>query len=140
MGTVYLADHMLLDQQRALKFMANRFSDDPRALKRFRGEAQAAIQLRHPNVVEVLDLDQAEDGSQYIAMEYIVGRELEKELLTGAFPYAEPSAWFAVSHWDCRRHTQKASFIGTSNRPTSSSRTAMGSRKSRKCLISASPR
>ncbi|MGC2109857.1 MAG: protein kinase, partial [Candidatus Korobacteraceae bacterium] len=76
MGTVYLADHILLGRQRALKFMSSDLSQDPKLLKRFRQEAQAAIELRHPNVAEVVDLDQAEDGSPYIAMEYVEGRDL----------------------------------------------------------------
>lgn len=86
MGTVYLAEHILLGQQRALKFISSELSQDARFLKRFRHEAQAAIKLRHPNVVEVVDLDQAEDGSPYIAMEYVEGEDLRHALAAGAFP------------------------------------------------------
>jgi TPR repeat protein/tRNA A-37 threonylcarbamoyl transferase component Bud32 len=85
MGTVYLAEHILLGRQRALKFISNELSQDPRFLKRFRHEAQAAIELRHANLVEVVDLDQAEDGSPYIAMEYIEGPDLRHALAGGAF-------------------------------------------------------
>jgi hypothetical protein len=85
MGTVYLADHIFLDRQRALKFISGQLSRDPRFLKRFRMEAQAAIELRHPNVAEVVDLDQAEDGSPYIAMEYVEGPDLRHELMAGPF-------------------------------------------------------
>src|SRR5271168_442968 len=85
MGTVYLADHILLRRQRALKFISGQLSRDPRFLKRFRMEAQAAIELRHPNVAEVVDLDQAEDGSPYIAMEYVEGPDLRHELMGGPF-------------------------------------------------------
>jgi serine/threonine-protein kinase len=85
MGTVYLAEHILLGRQRALKFISSELSQDPRFLKRFRHEAQAAIELRHPNVVEVVDLDQAEDGSPYIAMEYVEGPDLRQELAHGPF-------------------------------------------------------
>jgi len=86
MGTVYLAEHILLGQQRALKFISSELSQDARFLKRFRHEAQAAIKLRHPNVVEVVDLDQAEDGTPYIAMEYVEGEDLRQALAAGAFP------------------------------------------------------
>ena len=86
MGTVYLADHILLGRQRALKFISNELSQSPRFLARFRREAQAAIELRHPNVIEVVDLDQAEDGSPYIAMEYVDGMDLRDALRAGAFP------------------------------------------------------
>jgi serine/threonine protein kinase len=63
METVYLAEHILLGQQRALKFISSELSQNAHFLKRFRHEAQAAIQLRHPNVVEVVYLGHAEDGS-----------------------------------------------------------------------------
>lgn len=83
MGTVYLAEHILLGRQRALKFISSELSQDPRFLKRFRHEAKAASELRHPNVVEVLDLDQAEDGSPYIAMEYVEGEDLRQAMQRG---------------------------------------------------------
>jgi serine/threonine protein kinase len=86
MGTVYLADHILLGQQRALKFISSELAQDAHFLKRFRHEAQAAIKLRHPNIVEVVDLDQAEDGSPYIAMEFVEGQDLRHALADGAFP------------------------------------------------------
>jgi TonB family protein len=86
MGTVYLAEHILLSRSRALKFISSELSQDAAFLSRFRREAQAAIELRHPNVVEVVDLDQAEDGSPYIAMEYVEGPDLRHALESGAFP------------------------------------------------------
>jgi serine/threonine-protein kinase len=86
MGTVYLAEHIMLSRQRALKFISSELAQDAQFLRRFRREAQAAIELRHPNVVEVVDLDQAEDGSPYIAMEYVEGTDLSHALRAGAFP------------------------------------------------------
>jgi serine/threonine protein kinase len=86
MGTVYLAEHILLNRPRALKFISSELSQDAAFLRRFRREAQAAIELRHPNIVEVVDLDQAEDGSPYIAMEYVEGPDLRNELAGGVFP------------------------------------------------------
>jgi serine/threonine-protein kinase len=86
MGTVYLAEHILLGRQRALKFISSELSQDATFLRRFRREAQAAIELRHPDVVEVVDLDQAEDGSPYIAMEYVEGPDLRHALKEGVFP------------------------------------------------------
>ena len=86
MGTVYLAEHILLNRPRALKFISAELSQDAAFLRRFRHEAQAAIELRHPNIAEVVDLDQAEDGSPYIAMEYVEGPDLRHALESGAFP------------------------------------------------------
>jgi serine/threonine-protein kinase len=76
MGVVYLAEHTLLGGQTALKFLATELSRDPKFIKRFRNEARAAFQLRHTNIVEVLDLDQAENGCLFIAMEFVNGPSL----------------------------------------------------------------
>jgi serine/threonine protein kinase len=86
MGTVYLAEHIMLGRVRALKFISSELSQDSVFLRRFRREAQAAIELRHPNIVEVVDLDQAEDGTPYIAMEYVEGPGLRSVLSIGALP------------------------------------------------------
>jgi serine/threonine protein kinase len=59
MGTVHLAEHIRPGLQRARKFVSSELSQDASFLKRFRHEAHAAIRLRHPNVAEVVDLDQA---------------------------------------------------------------------------------
>jgi serine/threonine-protein kinase len=80
MGVVYLAEHLLLGGHGALKFLAPELSRDPQFVKRFRNEARAAYQLRHPNIVEVTDLDQDEDGSLFIAMEYVSGPSLRSVL------------------------------------------------------------
>ena len=73
MGIVYRAEHLTLEETRALKVMNPRLVSDPRFIKRFHQEARVARKLRHPNIVQVDDLDQAEDGSLFIAMEYIDG-------------------------------------------------------------------
>ena len=86
MGAVYLAEHMLLGRLRALKFILGHLAHDMRFIKRFRQEAQTATELRHPNIVEVVDLDQAEDGTPYIAMEFVDGPDLRTVLQSGALP------------------------------------------------------
>lgn len=80
MGVVYLAEHLMLGGHLALKFLAAELSRNPQFIKRFRQEARAAYQLRHPNIVEVVDLDQNEDGSLFIAMEFVSGPSLRAML------------------------------------------------------------
>ena len=86
MGVVYLAEHSLLGGQVALKFLAAELSRNPQFVKRFRNEARAAYQLRHPNIVEVTDLDQDDDGTLFIAMEYISGPSLRTVLRESKSP------------------------------------------------------
>jgi TonB family protein len=92
MGVVYLAEHMMLGGQIALKFLAVELSRNPQFVKRFRNEARAAYQLRHPNIVEVADLDQDEDGSLFIAMEYVGGPSLRLMLRQIRGPLPVPRA------------------------------------------------
>jgi serine/threonine protein kinase/type II secretory pathway pseudopilin PulG len=80
MGVVYLADDTLLGVRVALKFLAGDLGKDPKFIKRFRNEARAAYQLRHPNIVEVTSLDQADDGSLFISMEFVEGPSLRTVL------------------------------------------------------------
>jgi len=80
MGIVYLGEHLMLGGQVALKFLAVELSRNPKFIKRFRREARASYQLRDPNIVEVTDLDQDEDGSLFIAMEYVNGPSLRTVL------------------------------------------------------------
>src|SRR5262249_49340018 len=53
MGITYHAVDINLGSAVALKVISARYSGDPRARERFRREAQAAAQLRHPNVATV---------------------------------------------------------------------------------------
>ena len=84
MGSVYLAEQILMRRLRALKFLSSELSQEPKFLERFLREAR--IELRHPNVVEVIDLEQAEDGSPYIAMEYVEGIGLREAIAAGPMP------------------------------------------------------
>jgi hypothetical protein len=65
----------------ALKVLLPSLSDDGEFIARFRREAQAASQLRHPNVIEVYNLGEDENnGVHFMAMEYIPGGSLQTRL------------------------------------------------------------
>lgn len=84
MGEVYKAHDATLGRYVALKIMRGPSLDDATAKERFVREAQSAGGLRHPNIVTVYDLGEVE-GQMYIAMEFIVGRDLE-EIIKGKLP------------------------------------------------------
>jgi tRNA A-37 threonylcarbamoyl transferase component Bud32 len=52
-------------------------ASDPRVVEMFLDEARIGALLNHPNIVHVYDVDE-HDGIPYIAMEYIVGEELNE--------------------------------------------------------------
>jgi beta-lactam-binding protein with PASTA domain/tRNA A-37 threonylcarbamoyl transferase component Bud32 len=87
MAEVYLAHDDVLDRDVALKVLSSRYSDDEEFVERFRREAQSAAALSHPNIVSIFDRGESEDGTYYIAMEYLSGGTLKDRILKrGALP------------------------------------------------------
>lgn len=80
MGSVWVADHLSLRSQVAVKFMAQAMLDDATSLRRFQQEAMAAAEIRSPHVVRVFDHGTTEDGLPYIVMELLEGESLERRL------------------------------------------------------------
>ncbi len=76
MATVYRARHTLVDRPCAIKLMNPMFAKDPTTRERFRREARSAQALAHPNVIEIFDQGETEDGKDYIVMELLDGRTL----------------------------------------------------------------
>jgi serine/threonine-protein kinase len=74
MGCVYLAQHVGLDKQFAIKFMLSEWASDKNALSRFRNEALAASGLNHANIASVVDIGEV-DGAPYLVMEYYLGKD-----------------------------------------------------------------
>ena len=74
MGAVYLAKHPRIEREVAIKVLNQRVQ--PQMLERFNDEAKAASKIRHPNIIEIFDLGETEDGWPYCVMEVLEGREL----------------------------------------------------------------
>lgn len=79
MARVYRASDTVLQRPVALKVLAPSLSADPEFARRFEREAITAANLRHPAIVTIFDVGEA-DGLRYIAMEYIAGRTLNEVL------------------------------------------------------------
>jgi len=76
MGHVYLARDEVLGRDVALKMLKEPYTDDEEFVERFRREARNAAALSHPNIVSIYDGGKTEDGTPYIAMEYMAGGTL----------------------------------------------------------------
>src|SRR5215210_2606125 len=87
MADVYLAHDDILDRDVALKVMSSRYASDEEFVERFKREAQSAAALSHPNIVSIFDRGESEDGTYYIAMEYLPGGTLKDRITQrGALP------------------------------------------------------
>src|SRR5829696_2676351 len=80
MGEVYLAHDGVLERDVALKVLRSQYAGDEEVAERFRREARSAAGLSHPNIVQVYDRGEAEDGTSYIAMEYVPGGTLKEQI------------------------------------------------------------
>ncbi|MEI9940874.1 MAG: serine/threonine-protein kinase [Pseudomonadota bacterium] len=80
MGSVWLARHLTLDVDVAVKFIDAAFRDQKDHRGRFALEAQAAARINSPHVVNVLDFGAEASGRLYIAMEYLQGEDVSKLL------------------------------------------------------------
>ena len=75
MGAVYEARHARLGRRVAIKFLLPELAARAEILRRFENEAVAAGGLEHPNLVAVIDLGRAPDGSPYLVMEFLEGED-----------------------------------------------------------------
>ncbi|MCB9873499.1 MAG: serine/threonine protein kinase [Planctomycetaceae bacterium] len=76
MSSVYLAEHVLMRRQRAIKVLPKSRVGDSSYLERFHREAQATAALEHPNIVRAYDVDN-EGDTHYLVMEYVKGQDLQ---------------------------------------------------------------
>ena len=80
MGAVYLATHIVLEKQVALKILHGEFARKPDLVERFMQEARAASRIRHENVIDISDFGTTPDGMVFFAMELLKGRDLHEEI------------------------------------------------------------
>jgi serine/threonine-protein kinase len=76
MGVVYAARHVKLDRHVAIKVMHASFAANETAVRRFFDEARAAGSLRHPNVIDVVDVDSDDANAPFMVMELLEGESL----------------------------------------------------------------
>jgi predicted Ser/Thr protein kinase len=84
MGWVVVATHLQLEQRVALKFMnSEHASEHPDSVARFIREARAAARIQSEHVARVSDVGTLENGSPYLVMEYLEGRDMEALVRSG---------------------------------------------------------
>jgi serine/threonine-protein kinase len=86
MGVVYEAVDTKLDRTVALKFLPPESTRDPDAKARFVHEAKAASAIDHPNVCNIYEIDETEDGHLFLAMACYEGETLKDRIQRGPLP------------------------------------------------------
>jgi serine/threonine-protein kinase len=76
-SSVYLAEHPNHGTV-ALKVLREKLRQDKTAVARFIREAKYGARVRHPNVVETIEIGQADNGLHFLAIEWAEGEILER--------------------------------------------------------------
>jgi serine/threonine-protein kinase len=89
MGIVYVGEQQMGSTVRkvAIKTLHAHLSKDPSVLQRFHRECGTVAQLEHPNTIKFFDFGATQDGTLYIAMEFVAGKPLS-DVITQQGPLA----------------------------------------------------
>jgi eukaryotic-like serine/threonine-protein kinase len=79
MGKVYLAERTdgVINQRVAIKLLLGDAAESADLLRRFRTEREILAALKHPNIAQMIDGGTWTDGSPFLAMEYIEGKQID---------------------------------------------------------------
>ena len=79
MGTVYHGVHAKSNDAVAIKVIASNMAQHQRFRRRFDGEIQTLLKLKHPNIVQLIGFGE-EKGLLFYSMEYVDGENLQQQL------------------------------------------------------------
>ncbi len=88
MGEVYRARDTRLDRTVAIKVLPASLSADPSLRQRFEREARTISSFDHPHICGLYDVG-AQDGREYLVMQYLEGETLAARLERGPLPVGE---------------------------------------------------
>ncbi|MFK7985134.1 MAG: serine/threonine protein kinase [Sandaracinaceae bacterium] len=83
MAVVYRAQNTLVERPVAIKIMNANLASDVGLKERFRREAKNAASVAHPNIIDIHDHGETEDGTPFLVMEVLDGQPLDDIILQG---------------------------------------------------------
>src|SRR5262245_42241748 len=105
MATVYKARPRLLEGARALKLLNPELAQDPTLRERFLREVKNSRRLTHPNIVEIVDHGDTEDGVPYMVMELLSGVSLSQMIHQSRVPLRRAvPIWIQMTRALARAH------------------------------------
>ncbi|MBX3201125.1 MAG: protein kinase [Labilithrix sp.] len=117
MGVVVAAMHVDLEQKVALKFLLPSALAQPGIVERFAREARASVRLKSPHVARTIDTGRLDNGSPFIVMEFLEGRDLDAELeARGPLP-VEDAASYVLQACDAIAEAHAAGIVHRDLKP-----------------------
>jgi serine/threonine protein kinase len=80
MGAVFIAEHLALHKQVALKTIHSNLGGHAEIAARFAREAMVSARIEHPGVVSAMDFGTLESGGAYLVMQLVRGEGLRRRL------------------------------------------------------------
>ncbi|HIW38083.1 MAG TPA: protein kinase, partial [Candidatus Jeotgalicoccus stercoravium] len=80
MSSVYLAEDIILGRDVVVKMIKADPLDKEKSVKRFQREVESTIQLSHPNIVSVIDVDETEEY-HILVTEVVHGPNLKEYIM-----------------------------------------------------------
>jgi serine/threonine-protein kinase len=114
MASVWSATNVFTERQFAIKVLLPQVGRTAEAKKRFLLEAKVSARINHPNIIEIIDVGQSEDGSLFLVMELLTGQSLETAIRRQRPPM--PVYDFAVFMLDVARALAAAHKSGVVHR------------------------
>lgn len=118
MSVVYKARHQFMERFVAIKMLRTELEEDSDSLKRLEIESKAISALKHPGIVPVYDFGKLEDGTPYLVMEFLEGKDLSHLLKQKAPMNFKEALPIFVSICEALSHAHKNGVIHRDIKPS----------------------
>jgi serine/threonine-protein kinase len=117
MATVYRARDRRLGREVAVKVIHHHLRENKEVAARFVSEARAVAKVKHPNIVEVYDVSDADEPERYLVQELVRGTTLRQLIAQHGHLPAEVAAAIAVEVASALEHAHGLGVIHRDVKP-----------------------
>jgi len=117
MATVYRARDRRLGREVAVKVIHHHLRENAEVAARFVSEARAVAKVKHPNIVEVYDVSDADEPERYLVQELVRGTTLRQLIAQHGHLPAEIAAAIAVEVASALEHAHGLGVIHRDVKP-----------------------